>query len=48
MEGFGLDVKLVLHLQVKCLNESLKFLSRALLQIAKRDHNIVSYNFIPS
>jgi len=36
MAGFGLNLKLVLHLQTQCLKESLGFLNTPLLQAAKR------------
>ena len=36
MAGFGLNLKLVLHLQSQCLTESLGFLNPPLLQAAKR------------
>jgi hypothetical protein len=36
MAGFGLNLKLVLYLQSKCLTESLGILNPPLLQAAKR------------
>jgi len=39
MAGFGLNLKLVLYMQSKCLTESLGFLNPPLLQAAKRYKN---------